>query len=385
MMITERLKYIASSATLDITTKAKALKKGGFDVINFAGGEPDFDTPQYIKKSAIDAINKGFTKYTPATGTAELKEAVSKKFKNDNGLDYKPGQVIISCGAKHALYNIFQAICEKGDEVLIPMPYWLSYPEMIKMSEARPVIVESDENTSKVTPERLEKCVTKRTKALIINSPSNPTGIVYSKDELKALADFAVGHNVFVISDEIYEKLIYDGLKHVSIASFNKKIYDLTFVVNGVSKSYSMTGWRIGYLAGREDIVKSIAAFQSHSTSNPTSISQAAALAALTIDDPSTSSMVREFEKRRNILIKGLGEIRELKCNKPEGAFYCFVDISKTGMSPAVFSKRLLDEEYIATIPGEPFGSNKHVRFSFATSTADIEKGLERLKKWVKR
>jgi len=384
-MIANRLKNIASSATLDITTKAKALKKDGFDVVNFAGGEPDFDTPQYIKKAAIDAINRGFTKYTPATGMAELKEAVSKKFKRENALDYKPSQVIISCGAKHALYNIFQAICDRGDEVLMPSPYWLSYPEMIKMSESIPVAVEADESISKVTPKILEKYVTKKTKALIINSPSNPTGAVYTEAELSSLADFAVRHNIFVISDEIYEKLIYDGLKHISIASFNKKIYDLTFVVNGVSKSYSMTGWRIGYLAGREDVVKFIAAFQSHATSNPASISQAAALAALTVDDPFSAEMVREFENRRNILTKGLSEIKKFSLHKPGGAFYCFVDVSKTGMDPKSFSRKLLDEEYVATIPGEPFGSNKHVRFSFATSAADIEKGIERLKRWVKQ
>ena len=353
--------------------------------MNFAGGEPDFDTPQYIKKAAIDAINKGFTKYTPATGTPELKEAITKKFKADNSLEYRPNQVVVSCGAKHSLYNIFQVICDRDDEVLVPAPYWLSYPEMVKLSESVPVIVEPGKNTSKVTPQILEKYVTSKTKALVINSPSNPTGAVYSGEELRNLADFAVKHNIFVISDEIYENLIYDGLKHVSIASFNKKIYDLTFVVNGVSKSYAMTGWRIGYLAGREDIVKAIANFQSHSTSNPASISQAAALAALTVEDPAPAEMVKEFEKRRNILIKGLSEIKALKCDKPQGAFYCFVDVSKTGMNPMTFSKKLLDEEYIATIPGEPFGSISHVRFSFATGTADIEKGLERLKRWVKQ
>ncbi len=384
-MIAKRLKTISSSATLDITLKAKTLKKNGFDVVNFAGGEPDFDTPQYIKKAAIEAINKGFTKYTPATGTPELKAAISEKFKADNGLDYKPGQIAVSCGAKHSLYNIFQAICDRDDEVLLPSPYWLSYPEMIKLSDAVPVVVSPDDKTSKVTAAILEKYATKKTKALVINSPSNPTGVVYTERELRDLADFAVSHNIFVISDEIYEKLIYDGLKHVSIASFNEKIYSLTFVVNGVSKSYSMTGWRIGYLAGREDIVKAIASFQSHSTSNPASISQAAALAALTVDDPAPALMVKEFEKRRNILIKGLAEIKELKCNKPEGAFYCFVDISKTGMDPTTFSRKLLDEEYIATIPGEPFGSTRHVRLSFATGINDIEKGIERLKKWVKR
>jgi aspartate aminotransferase len=272
-----------------------------------------------------------------------------------------------------------------GDEVLMPSPYWLSYPEMIKMSGATPIVVESDEKTSKVTPKILSRYVTKKTRALIINSPSNPAGALYGESELKELADFAVKENIFVISDEIYEKLIYDGLKHVSIASFNKEIYDLTFVVNGVSKSYSMTGWRIGYLAGREKIIKAIAAFQSHSTSNPASISQAAALAALTVSDPFTKDMVKEFEKRRDMLIKGLSEIKVFKFNKPAGAFYCFVDISKMGMDPVTFSTRLLEEEYIATIPGEPFGSTKHVRLSFATGAADIEKGIERLKKWVKR
>lgn len=384
-MIAKRMQNISSSATLDITLKAKSLKKHGFDVVNFAGGEPDFDTPQYIKKAAIEAINKGFTKYTPATGTPELKEAICRKFKSDNNLEYKPGQIVVSCGAKHSLYNIFQVICDKGDEVLLPSPYWLSYPEMVKLSESVPVIVEPDEKTSKVTSGILEKYITKKTKALVINSPSNPAGTVYTEKELRDLADFAIRHDIFVISDEIYERLIYDGMRHVSIASFNKKIQDLTFVVNGVSKSYSMTGWRIGYMAGREDIVRAIASFQSHSTSNPASISQAAALAALTMDDPAPAEMVKEFEKRRNILINGLSEIGELRCDKPEGAFYCFVDISRTGMDPMTFSRRLLDEEYIATIPGEPFGSKRHVRFSFATGAADIEKGIERLKKWVKR
>lgn len=382
-MTSKKIERISPSITLEITAKAKVLKKKGIDVINFAAGEPDFDTPGYIKKAAIEAINSGLTKYTPATGTQELKEAVCEKFQRDNNLTYKASQVVISCGAKHALYNLFQALCQEGDEVILPSPYWLSYPEMIRLSGAQPVVVETDKRTFTIEPEVFERHITKKTKAIVINSPSNPSGAVYHEKELKALAEIAVKHNAFVVSDEIYEKLVYEKLKHISIAAFNKKIYELTFVVNGVSKSHAMTGWRIGYLAGREDIIKGISALQSHSTSNPSSISQAAALAALNAKDGSVLKMVEEFEKRRNVMIAGLNEIKVIKCNKPQGAFYCFVDVSDTGMDSLTFSKRLLEEKHVAAIPGEPFGSKNYVRFSFATSIEDIKKGIKRLKEWV--
>lgn len=382
-MTSKKIEHISPSITLEITAKAKALKKKGANVINFAAGEPDSDTPNYIKQAAIKAINNGLTKYTPAAGLPELKEAVSEKLKRDNGLTYKAGQIVISCGAKHALYNLFQALCEEGDEVILASPYWLSYPEMIRLSGARPVIVETGEKTFKLNPELIKGHITKKTKALIINSPSNPSGTVYSKEELEGLAEIAVKHNIFVISDEIYEKLIYDNLNHVSIASFNKDIYGLTFVVNGVSKSYAMTGWRIGYLAGREDIIKGVSALQSHSTSNPSSISQAAALAAVSAGDESVHKMAIEFEKKRNIMMEGLAEIKGIKCNKPQGAFYCFADISETGMDGLTFSKKLLDEEYVAVIPGGAFGLKKYVRLSFATSIEDIKEGIKRLKEWL--
>lgn len=382
-MVSKKIDHISPSITLEITAEAKALKKKGIDVINFAAGEPDFDTPGYIKKAAIEAINRGLTKYTPATGTQELKEAVCEKFQSDNNLTYKASQVVISCGAKHALYNLFQALCQEGDEVILPSPYWLSYPEMIRLSGAQPVIVETNKRTLTIEPEAFERHITKKTKAIVINSPSNPSGAVYCEKELKALAEIAVKHNIFVVSDEIYGKLVYEKLKHISIATFNKKIYQLTFVVNGVSKSHAMTGWRIGYLAGREDVIKGISALQSHSTSNPSSISQAAALAALNADDESVLKMVEEFEKRRNVMLAGLNEIKVIKCNKPQGAFYCFADVSDAGMDSLTFSKRLLEEKRVATIPGEPFGSKNYVRFSFATNIEDIKKGIKRLKEWV--
>ena len=384
-MISKKIESVSPSATLEITAKVKSLKSKGIDVVNFAAGEPDFDTPAYIKKAAIEAINDGLTKYTPATGTQRLKEAICKKLRTDNGLEYKTDQIVVSCGAKHALYNILQVICQEGDEIIIPSPYWLSYPEMVKLAGARPVIAETDKTTFIIKARKLERCITKKTRAIILNSPSNPTGAVYSKEALEELAEFAVKHNIFVISDEIYEKLIYDGLKHVSIASLNKKIYELALVVNGVSKSYAMTGWRIGYLAGKREIISGIAALQSHSTSNPSSISQAASFAAISKDDVSTRKMAEEFKKRRDALLAGMKEIKGIKCGKSQGAFYCFADVSQTGMDGLTFSKNLLDEKHVATIPGGPFGMKDYVRFSFATGIDDIKKGIERLKEWVKQ
>jgi aspartate aminotransferase len=382
-MISEKIAQITPSVTLAITAKAKALKKQGLDVVNFAAGEPDFDTPGYIKQAAIKAIKDGQTKYTPASGLPQLKEAVCKKFERDNGFSYKPSQIVISCGAKHSLYGIFQALCQQDDEVILPSPYWLSYPEMIKLAGGRPVVVETDKKTFTMKPDVLQSHITTKTKAIVINSPSNPSGAVYHKKELKKIAEIAVENNIFVVSDEIYEKLIYDKLTHVSVASFGKEIYERTFIVNGVSKSHAMTGWRIGYVAGREDVIKGISALQSHSTSNPASISQAAAIAALKGSEASIRKMAKEFEKRRDVLAEGLNEAKGIKCRKPQGAFYCFADVSKTGMDGLTFTQKLLDEKHVAAIPGEPFGMKDHVRFSFATSVADIKKGLKRLKEWL--
>lgn len=377
---------MAPSATLDITSKAKKMIKDGRDVVNFGAGEPDFDTPGHIKEKAIKAINEGFTKYTPSSGTLELRDAIAKKLKNDNSLAYSPSQIVVSSGAKHSLYNVFQALCEEGDEVIIPSPYWLSYPEMVRMAGAAPVFIEtSKENKFKVTEKELSSKITKKTKAFILNSPSNPTGSVYDSEELKMIARLAVKHEFYVVSDEIYEKLIYDGKKHVSIASLGKEIYDLAVTINGVSKSYSMTGWRIGYAAGPQDLMDAISNLQSHATSNPASISQAAAREALTGDQACVEDMRREFEKRRDVMVSRINKIKNISCVKPQGAFYVFCDISKLNMDSAALAAKLLDEALVAVVPGEPFGAKSFIRLSFATTAENISKGLDRLEGWIKR
>lgn len=385
MRLARRIRDVSESVTLDITSKAKKLAKAGVDVVNFGAGEPDFDTPQAIKAEAIQAIKEGFTKYTPSSGISELREAISKKLKKDNGLDYSPAQVVVSNGAKHSLYNIFQVLCEEGDEVIIPSPYWLSYPEMVKLAEAKPVFIETKkENGFEVTEQELSQKITKSTKAFILNSPSNPTGCVYDLEELKFIAKLAVKHKFVVISDEIYEKLIYDNKKHVSIASLGKDIYDLTVTVNGVSKSYSMTGWRIGYAAGPLEIMEAIANLQSHAASNPSSISQKAALAALSQDQRCVEEMRQEFEKRRDLMVSRINKIKNISCVRPEGAFYVFCDISKLKMDSAALANKLLDDARVAVIPGAPFGANNSIRLSFATSIVNIGKGLDRIEEWVK-
>ena len=386
MKLAKRVADIGESVTLQITSKAKKMAKEGIDVVNFAAGEPDFDTPDFIKQAAIKAINEGFTKYTPSSGMLELREAIAKKFKQDNGLDYSPAQIVVSNGAKHSLYNIFQAICEKGDEVIISAPYWLSYPAMVNMAEAKNVFVEtSAKNGFKVTEKELAAKITPRTKCFVLNSPSNPTGAVYERGELEAIARLAVKHKFFVISDEIYEKLIYDGKKYVSIASLGKDINDLTITVNGVSKSYSMTGWRIGYAAGPLEVMKAIANVQSHATSNPASISQKAALAGLTGDQKFIENMTVEFEKRRDLMVLRINGTKNISCIKPGGAFYVFCDISKFKQGSAKIANRLLDEAKVAVIPGEPFGADSFIRLSFATSMEAIKKGMDRIEEWEKR
>lgn len=386
MQIADRLKDIQPSATLALTAKAKLLKKEGKEVINFAAGEPDFDTPQIIKDAAIKAIQEGFTKYTPESGTPELRAAISRKFKKDNNLDYAVEQVIVSCGAKHSIYNTLQAIINPKDEVIIISPYWLSYPAMVNLAGGKPVILPSLQSQDfKINFKELEKLITKKTRAIIINSPSNPTGVVYSRDELEKIAAIAVEHDLYVISDEIYEKLIYGAEKHFSIASFGNEICNRTITVNGVSKTYSMTGWRIGYLGAPATIAKKIATLQGHSTSNPSSISQRAALAALNIPDSDLKPFIDEFASRRDILVEKLQGITKLSVFKPRGAFYTFVDISKLKLTPADFAARLLDDCFVALIPAESFGSKTHVRLSFATSKKDILEGVNRIKGWVEK
>ncbi|MCX5669459.1 MAG: pyridoxal phosphate-dependent aminotransferase [Candidatus Omnitrophica bacterium] len=384
--LAERLKKINPSSTLAITSKAKKLKSAGFDIVNFAAGEPDFDTPDFIKEAAIGAIKSGFTKYTPTTGTAELKKLICQKFKKDNSLEYAPDQIIVSNGAKHSIYNALMVLANRSDEVLIPLPYWVSYPEMVNLCEATARFIKTTAaNNFKITALDLAKHITPKTKVLILNSPANPTGAVYKKEELVGIAKICVEKNIFVISDEIYEKIIFDGLKHESIASFNKEIYNLTITVNGLSKSHSMTGWRIGYLGAPSDVACAISNLQDHSTSNPNSIAQKAAEAALSAPDDFSHKLCQEFSERRDYLAARIRGIKVLDFCLPQGAFYMFCNISKTGLDSMTFAKRLLDEEHVSLIPGSAFGLDDHVRISFATSMNELQKGMDRIEGWLKK
>lgn len=386
MKLAGRVKNLSSSPTLQITNKAKQLKKNGVDVVSFGAGEPDFDTPQHIKDAAVVALKEGATKYTPSTGTAALKEAIVSKFERDNNLHYRPEQIVVSCGAKHSLYNIFQVISERGDEVIIPAPYWVSYPEMVNVAEANPVFIRTGEKDGfKITPKKLRAAITKKTKALVINSPSNPTGAVYTKEELLEIARIAAKEDIFVISDEIYEKLIYGEARHYSIAALDSKVYERTFTVNGLSKAYSMTGWRVGYLAGPKAAVEKISNLQDHSTSCPNSIAQAAAVAALNGPDDFVNKMRDEFLKRRDYLVERISKMKNMSVFCPQGAFYAFSNIAKTGLDSMTFSGRLLEEARVAVIPGVGFGDDKYIRLSFATSMEEITKGLDRIEEWVKK
>ena len=380
---------ISPSSTLAIDAKAKKMKAEGVDVIGFGAGEPDFDTPSHIKKAAIAAIEAGFTKYTPASGIMDLKQAVCDKLKKDNGINYVPSQIVISNGAKHALVNAFQAICNPGDEVIIPAPFWVSYPEMVKLADGVPVIVKTSEQTGfKFNIEQIKQALTSRTKAIVINSPSNPTGMVYSRDELTALADLAVERGLFIVSDEIYEKLIYDGYEHISIASLHDKIKEQTIVINGVSKTYAMTGWRIGYAAANAEIAKIMGNIQSHATSNPNSIAQKAALAALTGEQDIIKTMVAAFASRRDYMVKRINAMPGLSCVTPHGAFYVMMNISKlmgkeiagqTIKGSDDFADVLLEKAKVALVPGSGFGIDTHVRLSYATSLENITEGLNRI------
>jgi len=385
-VLAERLKKINPSSTLGITAKAKKLKAQGRDVINFAAGEPDFDTPDFIKEAAIEAIKSGFTKYTPTTGIPELKELICEKFKRDNSIDYKPSQIVVSCGAKHSIFNTLLVLVGKSDEVLIPLPYWVSYPEMVNLCEGKPVFIKTSAgNNFKLTPKELEKQISHKTKVLILNSPANPSGCVYTQEELREIAGICAVKKIFVISDEIYEKIIYDNLKASSIAAVNKEIYDLTITVNGLSKSHAMTGWRIGYLGGRQDIVDAISKVQDHSTSNPVSIAQKAAVAALNAPDDFPKNMCREFQKRRDYAAARLKNIKKLAFIVPQGAFYVFCDISKSRLDSVTFANRLLDEAHVAVIPGAGFGRDDYMRLSFTASLEELEKGLNRIEEWLNK
>jgi len=383
--LSRKISAIETSATLDITAKAKKMAREGVDVISFGAGEPDFGTPDHIKRRAVRAIEEEFTKYTPSSGTPELKEAIVAKFKSDNGLDYRASQIVVSCGAKHSLFNIFQAILNDGDEVIIPSPYWVSYPEMVKAQGGVPVFVDTPaENGFKPTARLVEEKISLRTKAFVLNSPSNPTGCVYGREELAFIASLAAKHDFYVVSDEIYEKLVYGGKRHLSIASLGREAFERTVIVNGVSKSYSMTGWRIGYAAGPADVMGAISNLQSHATSNPTSISQAAALEALSGPQACVERMRKEFEKRRDFIVRRIRSIAPLDCVTPDGAFYVFVDISRLTIASAELASRLLEEAHVAVVPGGAFGRDDYVRLSFATSLEKITCGLDRIEAWMK-
>jgi aspartate aminotransferase len=381
--ISRRAAALSPSLTLAIDSKAKQMKAEGQDVVGFGAGEPDFDTPQHIKDAAIKALNEGFTKYTPASGTPELRQAIADKFKRENGLTYKPSQIIVSCGGKHSCYNVILATCEEGDEVLIPAPYWLSYPEMVKLASAKPVILETSDKTEfKVTPDQLRAAITPRTRLFILNSPSNPTGSVYTPDEIKALGDICIEKGVLIMSDEIYEHLLYDGATHKSVASFSQAHYEHTIIVHGFAKAWSMTGWRLGFLAAPEPIAKAIDAVQSHSTSNPTSFAQKGAVAALTGPQDHLKNWLAEFNKRRTYAWKKLNTIPGISCVNAKGAFYLFPNIGKTGLKSSDFCARLLEVEKVAAVPGIAFGADDCIRLSYATSMANIEKGLDRIERF---
>jgi len=391
--IADRMSQIKPSPTLAITAKAKALKAQGVDVVGFGAGEPDFDTPQHIKEAAVKALKEGFTKYTPVPGIDELRQAVADQLARDYGLEYAKEEIIISCGAKHSLYNIAMVLFEPGDEVIIPSPYWVTYPAQVYIAQATPVIVETlEEKDFKLTPEQLEEAITPRTKALILNYPSNPTGASYTREELEKLAEVALKHDIWVISDEIYDKIIYDGFKHVPLASLSPQVKARTLLVNGVSKTYSMTGWRIGWVAGNKDVVAAMNKLQSQSTSNPTSIAQSAAYAALTGPQDCVTEMVKAFKERRDYIVQRLNAMEGVSCFNPQGAFYVFPSFAglygksygdRVINSSLDFADYLLNEFKVAIVPGVAFGEDKGARLSYATSMEAIKKGLDRIEEAI--
>ena len=393
MKFSQRIQAVKTSLTLEITSLANELKAKGEDVIGFGAGEPDFDTPDNIKQAAIRAIQENDTRYTPVGGTNQLKDAVIQKFKRDNDLDFQRNQIVVSCGAKHSFFNLAQVLWEKGDEVIVPAPFWLSYPEMILLADGTPVIIQTSKQSGfKVTPEQIDDAVTPRTRAIIINSPSNPTGSAYSRQELEEIAECALKHKLLIISDEIYEKIVFDGFDQTSIASLSPEVQKNCIVINGMSKCYAMTGWRIGYLAAAPEIAAQVLKMQSQSTSNPTSVSQAASIEALMGPQDNLERMVEEFTKRRNLLIDLLTEIEGVSCYRPAGSFYTFPDFSvyygksyqgETMKGSVEFARFLLQEAKVALVPGIAFGADNNVRLSFATSQEVIRQGMGRIVKAV--
>ena len=382
--LAKRLKNVKPSSTLAITSKAKKLKAEGFDIVTLAAGEPDFDTPDFVKTAAIEAINDGFTKYTPTTGVPELKQLISAKFKEDNSLEYAPNQIVASCGAKHSIFNALLALVNPGDEVLIPSPCWVSYPEMVNLCGGviRYMQTQADKDF-KFNARDLKKAISAKSRVLILNSPSNPTGCVYEREELEDIAEVCVKNRVLVISDEIYEKLIYDGLKHISIASLNKDIYDSTVTVNGFSKSFSMTGWRLGYLGAPVHIAEAVSRLQDHSTSNPNSIAQKAAIAALKGPKDFFKEIRAQFQERRDYCIDRIQAMPKITAVVPKGAFYIFCDISQTKLKSVEAANSLLDKKYLSIIPGDGFGEDNYIRISFAASFEQLKKGMDRLEEWL--
>ncbi len=390
MRLAKRVSTLTPSSTLAITAKAKELKEQGHDVIGLGAGEPDFNTPQYIIDAAVRSMEEGHTKYTPSAGLPKLKEAIIGKFEQDQQISYKPAEILVGSGAKHVLYTLFQAILDDGDEVIIPTPYWVSYPEQVKLAGGSPVYIEGlESNEFKVTAEQLDQAITEKTKAFILNSPSNPTGSMYSEDELRELGDVCVKHNVLIVSDEIYEKLVYDEATHTSIAQLSNELKEQTIVVNGVSKSHSMTGWRIGYAAGNAEVIKAMTNLASHSTSNPTTNAQYGTIAAYTEDDGSVETMRQAFEERLNGVFEKLVAIPGVSCVKPKGAFYLFPNVSEAvklnGFADVdSWVEAILEEEKVALVPGSGFGAPENVRLSYATSFDLLEEALARIERFVR-
>lgn len=385
MKLAARVGQVTPSITLAITAKAKGMKTEGIDVCSFSAGEPDFDTPAHVRDAAIKALKEGKTKYGAAAGEPKLREAIANKLKSDNGLDYKPENVLVTNGGKHSLYNLMMALIEPGDEVIIPAPYWLSYPEMVTLAGGRSVIVPTyADNGYKISAQQLKQAITSKTKLFVLNSPSNPTGMVYTLEEIRDLAQVIVEADIFVVSDEIYEKILYDGSQHVSIGSLGEEIFSRTLISNGFAKGYSMTGWRLGYLAGPLEIIKAATTIQGHSTSNVCTFAQYGAIAALEGSQDCVEEMRQAFAQRRQVMYDGINSIPGLTCARPDGAFYLFPDISKTGLRSLEFCDALLESHQVAVIPGIAFGADNNIRFSYATDMTTIKKGVERLDKFVR-
>lgn len=390
--ISGKAKGVSPSPTLSLDAKFKQMKKQGIPVVGFGAGEPDFETPDNIKAAAIKAINDGMTRYTPASGTVELKQAVCRKIKRDTGLEYGIENIVVSNGGKHSLTNVFMAICEPGDEVIIPAPYWVSYPEMVKMADGVPCFLNTtEENDFKFTAEELEKAITAKTRALVMNTPSNPTGMVYTRDELEKVAEIAVKHNIYVVFDEIYEKLVYEG-EHVNIATFGEDIKNLTVVVNGMAKTYAMTGWRIGFTASNAELAKAMSNIQSHATSNPNSIAQAASVEALDGDQSAVAAMKAEYIKRRDYMVERINSINGISCKTPHGAFYIFMNVrellgkehyGKMITTASELCDDMLERALVALVPSEGFGIEGYARLSYATSMETIKTGLDRIEKYI--